>query len=137
MATHVREGLARLDEYADTGKLASLCRRHGIELMVVFGSAARDEPHPADLDLAVRFSRDAKRDILQLLDDVYELTGVEAVDLMVFNDAGPVAREHATVEGRPLYQARSGAFATEQISAIMERMDTDHLRRLDLELLAQ
>ncbi len=63
--------------------------------MVVFGSAARDEPNPEDLDLAVRFSRDAKRDVLQLLDDLYELTGIEAVDLMVLDDAGPVARERA------------------------------------------
>jgi hypothetical protein len=41
------------------------------------------------------------------------------------------------VGGRPLYQARPGAFANEQIAAIMERLDTDEFRRLELELMAR
>ena len=56
---------------------------------------------------------------------------------MVLNRAGPVARERALVGGIPLYEGVSGAFATAQMAAVLERMDTDHLRRLDLELMAQ
>lgn len=114
-----------------------MCARHGIDLMVVFGSAAQDEPDPHDLDLAVRFAPDGPRDVLILLDELYRMVDLEAVDVMVLNDAGPVARERAMVQGAMLHQSRDGVFATEQIAAIMGRLDTDHLRRLELELMAE
>jgi predicted nucleotidyltransferase len=133
----VQRALDRLLGHAESGELADVCRSHGIVLMVVFGSAIRPGADAADLDIAVRFDEDARRDVLGVLDDLYRLVGSENVDLIVLNDAGSVARERALVGGRPLYQARAGRFATEQIAAVMERLDTDHLRRLDLELMAQ
>jgi predicted nucleotidyltransferase len=138
----VRRALERLVDEADTGALARLCRRHAISLLVVFGSATHPDaedggPPPGDLDLAVRFEPDARRDLLTLLDDLYQLIGLEAVDLMVLDEAGPVARERALVGGRPLHQGRPGAFANEQIAAIMERMETEELRRIELELMAR
>ena len=57
--------------------------------------------------------------------------------LMILNQAGPVARERALVKGRPLYVRRSGDFANAQIGAIMERLETDWMRRLELEQMAQ
>lgn len=125
----------RLERAASNGELEQLCRRHAVELVVLFGGAAREESDPSDLDLAVRFSGGAGRDVLGLISDLYEVTGIEAIDVMVLNDAGPLARERAMVGGRLLYAARPGLFAGEQIAAIMERLDTDHLRRLELALM--
>lgn len=122
-----------------------LSDRHGFSLMVAFGSVLREDSEPRDLDLAVRFlapipsvdADDRRRpDLLDLLDDLYRVTGSQDVDLMVLNDASPVPRERALVGGRPLFQRGPGEFANAQIAAIMERMDTDHLRRLDLELMS-
>ena len=113
--------------------LAKLCELHGIALIVVFGSVLDMEENPADLDLAVRFTAPG-RDQLALLEDLYRITGSEDIDLMVLNDAAPVARERALVGGRPLHQSPS-EFANAQIAAIMERLDTDGFRRLQLELM--
>jgi len=126
--------LNSLEQAAASGVLAALCRRHGLALMVVFGSALDPQKEPADLDLAVRFST-SDRDQLALLEDLYRLTGSEDIDLMILNDAAPVARERALVGGRPLHQSVAGEFANAQIAAIMERLDTDHFRRLQLELM--
>lgn len=72
--------------------------------------------------------------MLGFLDQLASLGAGDEVDLMVLNHAGPVARERALVGARVLFESRPGEFATTQIAAIMERMDTDWLRALDLEL---
>lgn len=120
-----------------SGDLARLCERQGIELMVVFGSAARDEPDPGDVDLAVRFRPDATTDPLSLLQDLYQLTGYEDFDLLDLGRAGPLARDRALTGCRLLYEAEPTLFARAQIAAAMERMDTEELRRVELELLAR
>lgn len=48
-----------------------------------------------------------------------------------------MARERALVGGEPLVEQTAGSFARAQLAAIMERMDTAWLRRLDLELMAR
>lgn len=137
VGSKVVEALERLYRCVGSGELAELCRRNGAELLVVFGGAARGDSEPSDLDIAVRFHPRAVRDVLTLIADLYDITRLEAIDLLVLNDAGPLARERAMVGGRLLYQAKPGTFATEQIAAIMERLDTDYLRRLELELMTR
>lgn len=122
---------------SEAGALEPLCTQLGIELLVLFGSAARDAADPADVDLAVRFRQDIPADLLGLLDALYELTGFEGYDVLDLARAGPVAQERALVGCRLLYQARAGLFARAQIGAIMERLDTDELRRVELALLAR
>lgn len=135
----MREALERLEATSADGRLGALCAEHHIDLFVVFGSALDVDAVPDDLDVAVRFepSTDGGGDVLKLVNDLYELTGSELFDVMVLNRAGPVAREQALVEGQPLFQLMVGSFANAQIAAIMGRLDTDHLRRLDLELMAE
>lgn len=118
-----------------SGELAVLCEQQGIALLVVFGSVLAEVDHPSDLDLAVRFHTKSP-DTLGFLDSLSRGMPGDYVDLMVLNDAGPVARERALVGGRPLYEAHPGEFANAQIAAIMERLDTDWLRKLDLELMS-
>lgn len=141
MVAHVNESVrvehSRLREAATRGALADLCHRHDLDLLVVFGSVLDPGSDPHDLDVAVRFrpGRDT-RDTLKVLDDLYRLTGSERIDLMVLNRGAPLARERALTTGEPLFQLRPGDFANAQIAAIMERLDTDRFRALELELMS-
>lgn len=55
---------------------------------------------------------------------------------MVLNRAAPLARERAITTGEPLFQRKPGDFANAQIAAIMERLDTDRFRAMELELMS-
>jgi hypothetical protein len=65
-----------------------------------------------------------------LLDDLISLTELQDVDLMVLNNAGPVARERALVGSVRLFEGAPGILTREQLAAILERMDTQWLRDL-------
>lgn len=129
------QGLARLRVAAASGELDELCRRHKIEVLTVFGSAARAEPHARDLDVGVLAETGQPFDAGALVADLVDLTGVDRMDLAHLNRAGPVLRERALVGCVPLYESSEGAYAAAQTAAIAERIETDALRRMDLELL--
>ncbi|MGH3747382.1 MAG: hypothetical protein ACRDT8_08310 [Micromonosporaceae bacterium] len=106
-------------------------------MLVVFGSVLHPSgSSPQDVDLAVRWLS-GDHDTLGFLDQLSEVASTSRLDLMDLASAGPVARERALVGGEPLVEESAGAFAQAQLAAIMERMDTAWLRRLDLELLAR
>lgn len=137
----VRRGLAVLRAAAGDGRLDALCDRLGIDLVSVFGSAVRSarpgDPEPADLDVAVRFGGSTGRDVLGVVNALSELAGVERVDVMDLARAGIVARSRALGPGAlPLYERHRGDYARAQMAALTLEMDTEHLRRLDLQLLA-
>jgi hypothetical protein len=56
---------------------------------------------------------------------------------VVLNGAGPVIRERALVRAEVLFEARPSVHTNAAIAATMERMDTDWLRRLAVEVLAR
>lgn len=128
------EVVDRLSQAVESGELAALCARAEVELMVLFGSATRTPAAAADVDLAVSF-RGGRGDQLRLLEGLYRLTGYEGFDILDLDRAGVVAREHALVGARVLHQATQGDFAERQIAAIMERMDTEEFRRVELDLM--
>lgn len=128
------DAVQRLLDVVDSGELVALCERAGVSLMVLFGSAVDTPEDASDVDLAVSFEADGG-DVLGLLDELYRFTGYEGFDILDLDRAGPVARERALVGCRLLYQAAPGTFANRQIAAIMERLDTDEFRRIDLGLL--
>lgn len=124
-----------MEAAAESGELDELCARHRVRVLTVFGSTARGEPNPRDLDIGVLFKPDANPDYLEIIADLMELTGAN-VDFVHLNRGGPVIRERALVGSVTLYESEPGALASAQLSAIGERIDTDKMRRLDLELLA-
>lgn len=133
----VRLAHERLREAATQGALVTLCNGHDLDLLVEFGSVLDPATDPRDLDVAVRFGPgDEAHDTLQILDDLYRLTGSERIDLMILNRAAPLARERALTTGEPLFQRNRGDFASAQIAAIMERLDTDRFRAMELELMS-
>lgn len=78
----------------------------------------------------------SQKSAIGLLDDLADLAATGALDLMDLDRAGPVARERALVGCVPLYEREAGGFARRQMAAMLERMDTDWLRRLDLEAMS-
>lgn len=129
------EGLARLLAAAETGELDAVCRRHRIRVLTVFGSAARDDPAARDLDVGVLLEPDASIDYLPLIRDLERVTEAN-VDVVHLNEAGPVLRERALVGSVVVDESEPGAWATASTAAMLERMDTEWLRRMDLDLLA-
>jgi len=126
------QGLAHLRDAAADGRLDALCQRHGVQLLTAFGSAARAEPAARDLDIAVLTGA---VDPVLLVNELVELTGVDAIDLALLAHAGPVLRERALVGCVPLFESAPGRYAAAQLAAIAERIETDRGRRTDLELL--
>lgn len=139
MSSTPYDALHRLRELATTGQVATLCERHDITLLVVHGSALDTEPiRPArDLDIAFQGRPGADRDLVALTNDLMEAASFENLDIMNLLRADPVARARALAPGSlVLYEAEPGTFARAQMAALTTAMETRHLRRLDLELLA-
>jgi predicted nucleotidyltransferase len=135
MSAGTRAAVARLHAAVEDGRVAELARAYDLALLVLFGSAAADDQDPSDVDIAISFASGSER-LLDLVADLTELTGANDLDVVDLASAGPVLREEALVTGRLLYQANPDEYARQQIAASMQRLDTDHFRRLDLELMA-
>ena len=129
-------GLVRLRAAAASGELDALCASHHIRVLTVYGSAARGEDSVRDLDIGV-ITEGTDLDIVALTAELIDLTGTDRLDLAHLNRAGPVLKERALVGSIGLYERDVGALATAQAAAIGERIDTDPMRRLDLELLSR
>lgn len=136
MGTTPAEALRTLRTAVEDGRLDDFVERHGLRLLVVFGSAERGEPTARDLDIAVSARPGERFDLLDLINALLDLTGSDDVDLLDLDRAGPVARQHALF-GEPLYESEPGLYAREQIRASMERLDTEWFRRLSLQLMAE
>jgi predicted nucleotidyltransferase len=117
-------------------ELAERCRAYGVGLLVAFGSAARDEPDPADLDLAYGGEQVAV-DVLGLLGALVDMTGTDAIDLLDLDRAGTVAAARALGQCVPLYESTPGRFAETQLRAVMRFADTQWLRRAQLRALSE
>ena len=134
-STGPRAGLTRLEAMAGDGRLDALCERHGIAVLTVFGSVARDDSDPRDLDVAVLPRPRTLVEIMPLLAELQDAAGGD-IDLALLDTAGVVLRERALVGALPLYEHRPGEWARAATAAVQERMDTAWMRRLDLNLLA-
>ncbi|OLT16368.1 hypothetical protein BJF80_07355 [Serinicoccus sp. CUA-874] len=78
--THTRDGaaaLARLRRALTDGSLADAAQRHGLALVVLFGSAAEPTDNsPGDVDLAVAWDTGSTRgDLVGLTSDLLGLLG--------------------------------------------------------------
>ena len=128
MATEARD---RLVEAAESGALDPEVEALGVDLLGIFGSAARPdlgiEPH--DLDIAARF--DGPILLLELIDLLTTLTGFDRIDVAVVEGRQPVLDAEALC-GIPLYERDAGAFAEAQMAALAHRRDTAFFRDLDL-----
>ena len=123
--TSPTEALERLRAADASGTLDVLADRHGLALVVAFGSTVHGRQAPRDLDVAVA-AREGRVDLVAVAGD---LTGLDAVDLLDLDATGPVARQQALVAGEQLYEFPVGEFARQQLRASGERLSTEWLRR--------
>lgn len=129
----MRQAVGSLLAAARSGELDAICERLGVRILGIFGSAANDrDREPRDLDVAVSFGGSPL--VLDLLDELTRITSFDQIDLVMIDGADPVLRAAAWV-GTPLYEDEPGAYAIEQMAALAEMRDTEHLRRLDLRTL--
>jgi predicted nucleotidyltransferase len=106
-------------------------------VVTVFGSAARGEPGARDLDIGVVTGREEGLDLVALVNELVDVMSIDVVDVAHLDRAGPVLRERALVGCIPLYESSDGQYATAQVAAMAERIETDPGRRQDLELLSR
>lgn len=134
MAITVLDALARLEESVESGELAALCERLGLEIVTLFGSALTSSD-PRDVDVAVGFARGADRDLLGVVNALEELVPGDHLDVMDLDRAGPVAQKAAMVGARVLYEAHRSVSTEREIRAFMAYEDTRWLRALQTETL--
>ena len=113
---------AATTEGLDTGpqtqeKLTEVARRHGIRLLVAFGSQVAGTTHAAsDLDLAVLLEAPERDDPLRLLADLQAVFPQWEVDLVWLHRADPLIAWHALRQPRLLF-GTAGDLAAHQAYA--------------------
>jgi predicted nucleotidyltransferase len=132
--TDARAALARLLRLAEEGDLEPFLVERGVELLTAFGSATSELGPAGDLDLAVALRPGA--DLYALVADLVGLLGFDRVDVVDLGRADAVLAAEALGVCVPIFEIRPGLYARRQMAALTERMETAHLRRLVLELLA-
>jgi len=135
-ATTPSDALAALRAASRSGALDELCERHGVDLLVAFGSAVTGpmSDHARDLDIAVHSDDDL--DSIGLLAALTDLTGLDAIDLLDLRRAGPVAAVEALHDGEVLVERRADLADHLLMRATLEKLDTQWLRDWALELMA-
>jgi predicted nucleotidyltransferase len=90
----------------DPGALEKIARRHGIELILQFGSLVTGQVHPrSDLDLALLFDRPAVsfEELADLRHELGSLDPDREVDLAIINHADPLFLKKITEQCRLLH----------------------------------
>ncbi len=84
-------------------RLAPVFQSDGVSLATLFGSTARGDGAPRDVDVAVLFERYSFDRYLALQEALCQALGTRQVDLVVLNRANAVLKLNALLEGVQLY----------------------------------
>lgn len=106
--------------------LVATAKSEGLDLAVLFGSAARGEPAPADLDIALRGR--APLDLISLTNRLTVALGRQDVDLVDLRVADPVLLMRVAHEGVTIYEAEPGLFDRFHSLAARRFFDTRKFR---------
>lgn len=112
-------------------ELASVAESEELRLVVLFGSGARGEHVPRDLDIAVRGDRPL--DVIGLTNRLTVELGRQDVDLVDLRVADPVVLMKVAEEGIVLYEAEPGTFGRFQSLAARRYFDTRKFREAERE----
>lgn len=111
--------------------LASAAESEDLRLVVLFGSSARGDDAPQDLDLAVQADRPL--DLVAVTNRLTVELGRQDVDLVDLRVADPVVLMRVAEEGIAVYEARPGTFARFQSLAARRFFDTRKFREVEHE----
>jgi predicted nucleotidyltransferase len=113
-------------------KMAALCKKHRIILMVLHGSHARGRANrQSDVDIGILTG--AKIDSEQYLDFLHYFSEIfgDQFDPVILNGAEPLITYQVAIHGKPLFEQRKGAFASFQVQAISRYQDSRKFRELE------
>lgn len=136
----VSDALSELHRHKVSGRLADVCRRLGIGILVLHGSARSRASAAADVDLAyapVTGSDPDHLDHLDVVEALSELIPGDHLDVMALCRADPVAAYAALGRGEPVFEAEPGLVAEQRIRAFGEYRDTQKFRDLALSLVGR
>jgi len=113
-----------------TPELESIARRHGLKLIVMFGSQVSGHTHPeSDLDVAILPTHPLSWDERNVLwGELCELFQTE-VDLSLLDHAQPLLMAEVTRHGQVLYEGEQSAWASFKLYARRLYWDTAPLRK--------
>lgn len=109
--------------------LRPLASDEGLHLVVLFGSAARNDEVARDLDLGIDAGR--PREMVELTNRLLTLLGRSDVDVVDLRRADPVLLRAVAEDRVPLYEAKPGAFGRFHSLAIRRFFDTRKFREAE------
>lgn len=117
--------------------LQKYCHESGIELLVLFGSAARSAVRPdSDVDIALKMNKGIAVSKLDLIYNLGQLFDDREIDLVILSiNTDPVLLHEIFAHGKPLFEGKSDIFAEERLRAFKLYFDTEKLRLLQAEYL--
>jgi predicted nucleotidyltransferase len=104
-------------------------RESGYRLIVLFGSVARGEPRPEDLDIGV-LGREPL-DAVALTNRLVRELGVQEVDVCDLQRADPLLTALVARDGIPLHEESPGEFARFASLAVRRYADTRKFREME------
>lgn len=110
-------------------RIRPLAEAEDLDLVVLFGSAARGQGAAEDLDLAVRGGK--ALDLVALTNRLTTMLSTQDVDVADLRIADPVLLLSVAEEGVPLYEAEPGTFARFQSLAARRFFDTRKFRDME------
>jgi predicted nucleotidyltransferase len=113
-------------------KIAALCIKHRIILMILHGSQASGRANrQSDVDIGILTTKkiDSEQH-LKILHDFSEIFG-DQFDPVILNGAEPLITYQVAIHGKPLFEQRKGAFAAFQVQAISRYLDSKKFRELE------
>lgn len=147
----VADAILRLPAVLRPGSepLRQLAARHGLVLVILFGSRARGEAGVAsDCDLAVsmtdpyhrvhgELTEEEARTFQQLHAELQRLLATSRVDLALLERVSPVLVHRVVREGIPLFEATPGAFVRLCVRAVQMMEDARPLLAAERRYLAR
>lgn len=120
----------------DRKRLARVCRRYHLGLLVLFGSHAQGRAAPrSDVDIAFLTERRRRPDPFRLYVDLVPIIGSDKLDVVDLRKAPPLLRWNVARCGMPLYASGECAWPLFAVRAMKEWDDVRKFERFRLEAL--
>lgn len=111
-------------------RLRTFCRRHGIDLMFLHGSLAKDRHGPlSDVDLAISCPRISLDKQLRLQGKLQSLIGREDLDIAFLDRASSLLGMQVLQHGVPLYVRNKKTLCDFRYRTFRTYLDSQWLRR--------
>jgi predicted nucleotidyltransferase len=112
----------------DSEKIKQFAEKHGLTMVVLFGSQARNETHQgSDTDIAVFGRQKSVREISQMQIEFSEMFQIKDVELVDLSGRTPLFLKQVSDDGKVLYEQKPGIFDEFQIYAFKRYVEAKPL----------